>query len=67
MKRKRKDCPVESKAGKKKGRRYIRVLVQKLNEGSRGPIKIILIGDRMVDATDFQATCDFVPRKDSGG
>jgi len=31
-----------------------------------GPIKIILIGLRIVDMTDFQATCDSDPKKDSG-
>jgi hypothetical protein len=41
--------------------------MQKLIKGNRGPIKIILIGDSIVDTADFQATCVPVPRKDSGG
>ena len=42
-------------------------LCKKLIKGNRGPIKTILIGDRIVDTTDFQAPWDSDPRKDSGG
>lgn len=42
-------------------------LCKKLMYGRRGPIKMILIGDRMVDMVDFHGPCDCVPRKDSGG
>ena len=40
---------------------------KKFIKGTRGPIKIILMGDRIVDTVDFQATCDSLPNKDSGG
>ena len=36
-------------------------------KGNKGPIKTILIGESSVDTTDFQASCDSDPRKDSGG
>ena len=38
-----------------------------LMKGRRGPIKIILIGDSIVDTVDLQAGCDSVPTKDWGG
>jgi hypothetical protein len=37
-----------------------------LIKGNKGPIRIILIGDRMVDRVDFQATCNSDPKKESG-
>ncbi len=40
---------------------------KKLLESNKGPIKIILIGEIIVDTEFFQAIGDAVPRKVSGG
>ena len=36
-----------------------------LNKGDKGPIKTILIGNRIMDTVLFQGICDPNPRKDS--
>ena len=42
-------------------------LCRKLIKGINGPIKIILIGDKIVDMVDFHPACDSDPINDSGG
>ena len=42
-------------------------LCRKLMKGNRGPIKIILIGDRTVETALCHAAWVSDPRKDSGG
>jgi hypothetical protein len=42
-------------------------LCKKLIKGIKGPIKMILTGDRIVDTVAFQGTCDSDPSKDSAG